>query len=228
MNGCVLKILVIEDDIATAEHVRAGLSTSGHVVEHECDGNAGAQKALAGGFDILVIDRMLPGADGVSIVKSLRNRNQHTPVLFLTTMGGLDDRIEGLEAGADDYLVKPFAIAELLARLNALARRLPISTVQTILRHGNLEMDLLKREVRREGKKVELQPQEFKLLEYLLRSEGRLVTKTMLLEHVWGFHFDPKTTVVETHMSRLRAKLDRDFNKNVIITRRGVGYRLAD
>jgi two-component system, OmpR family, response regulator len=223
-----MKILLIEDDIATVELLRAGLAAGGHQVEHATDGNGGADRAMAGDFDVLIVDRMLPGTDGISIVKTLRSRGEHTPVLFLTTMAGLDDRIEGLEAGADDYLVKPFAMAEVVARINALTRRPPINTIQTILRHGTVEMNLLKREVRRQGRVVDLQPQEFKLLEYLLRSGGRIVTKAMLLEHVWGFHFDPKTTVVETHMSRLRTKLDDDFDKPVIITRRGMGYRLAD
>ena len=223
-----MKVLVIEDDAGMAGHLRQGILSAGHNVEIATDGPTGLQQAKAGGFDVLVIDRMLPGMEGVAVVKALRNAGQHTPVLFLTTMGGLDDRVEGLEAGADDYLVKPFAMAELLARLNALARRSPVHSVQTVLRQGTLEMDLLKREVRREGKPIELQPQEFKLLEYFLRSEGRIVTKTMLLEQVWGFHFDPQTTVLETHVSRLRNKLDRDFQRPLILTLRGVGYRLAD
>lgn len=222
-----MNILLIEDDRATAADICDSLKTKGHHVDLAATGDAGLAKAKSGRHDVLVVDRMLPGLDGLALVKSLRGDGHATPVLLLTAMGGLDDRVEGLEAGADDYLTKPFAMAELLARLNALARR-PASAAQTLLRHGGVEMDLLKREVRREGKLVDLQPQEFKLLEYLLRSEGRIVTKTMLLEHVWGFHFDPQTTVVETHMSRLRAKLDREFERPAIITQRGLGYRLAD
>ena len=221
-----MNILVIEDDKSTSDHLRQGLVTNGHHVELATDGKLGLVKAKAGGFEVLVVDRMLPQLDGLSIVKALRDAGNHTPILLLTTMSGLDDRVEGLEAGADDYLVKPFAMPELLARLNALSRR-PVSNVQTVLRLGGLELDLLKRDVRRDGNPVDLQPQEFKLLEYLMRSDGRIVTKTMLLEHVWGFHFDPQTTVVETHMSRLRAKLDRGHSKSMIITQRGVGYRLV-
>ncbi|MEP6827150.1 MAG: response regulator transcription factor [Aestuariivirga sp.] len=222
-----MKVLVIEDDLATAEHISRGLSSNKHQFSHVADGKSGLAEALRSEFEVLIIDRMLPGMDGLSIVKALRKAGNHTPVLLLTTMSGLDDRVEGLEAGADDYLVKPFAMPELLARLNALARRPPVNSVQTSLRVSDLEMDLLKRDVLREGKLLDLQPQEFKLLEYLMRSDGRVVTKSMLLEHVWGFHFDPQTTVVETHMSRLRTKLDKGFAKPMIVTQRGVGYRLV-
>ena len=222
-----MKLLVIEDDQAMADHLRRGLMENGHEVAVASDGNLGMSDALAGGYDTLIIDRMVPGRDGLGIVKELRSRSVQTPVLLLTTMAGLDDRVEGLEAGADDYLVKPFAMPELLARLNALARRAPSATVPTMLRCGTLEMNLLKREVRRANAVLDLQPQEFKLLEYLLRSDGRIVTKAMLLENVWGFHFDPQTTVVETHMSRLRAKLDKGHDKSMIVTQRGVGYRLV-
>lgn len=222
-----MKILVIEDDVATAEHISRGLSGNGHQFNHAANGTIGLRLAVAETFDVLIIDRMLPAVDGLSVVKALREQGNQTPVLLLTTMSGLDDRVEGLEAGADDYLVKPFAMPELLARLNALARRPPVNAVQTGLRFGKLELDLLKREVRREGILLDLQPQEYKLLEYLMRSDGRVVTKSMLLEHVWNFHFDPQTTVVETHMSRLRTKLDKGFAKPMIITQRGVGYRLV-
>ena len=222
-----MRILVIEDDLAMAVHLSDGIRNAGHSVDHALDGIDGLKRAGAGSFDVFVVDRMLPGMDGLSIVRALRDAGQHTPVLLLTTMSGLDDRVEGLEAGADDYLAKPFAMAELLARLNALGRRTASSSVKTVLRQGPIEMDLLKRVVRREGKRIDLHPQEFKLLEYFLRSEGRMVTKSMLLEHVWGFHFDPRTTVVETHVSRLRNKLDRDFDKPSITTKRGEGYRFA-
>ena len=222
-----MKVLVIEDDVATAEHISRGLSGNGHQFSHAADGTHGLRHAVTETFDVLIIDRMVPGMDGLSVVKALREQGNQTPVLVLTTMSGLDDRVEGLEAGADDYLVKPFAMPELLARLNALARRPPVNAVQTTLRVGKLEMDLLKREVRREGQVLDLQPQEFKLLEYLMRSDGRVVTKSMLLEHVWNFHFDPQTTVVETHLSRLRTKLERGFAKPMIMTQRGAGYRLV-
>jgi two-component system OmpR family response regulator len=174
----------------------------------------------------MIIDRMLPGLDGLSIMKMLRTTGNHTPALFLTTMSGIDDRVEGLEAGADDYLVKPFAFAELLARLGALMRRPAVSGVRTMLRVGDLEMDLLKRLVTRAGRTIDLQPQEFRLLEYLMRSDGRAVTRTMLLENVWDFHFDPQTSVVETHISRLRGKIDKGFETELLKTLRGVGYCL--
>jgi len=222
-----MKLLVIEDDHATADHLRRNLTDNGHTVVLAANGQHGLTQAAASAYDAMIIDRMLPELDGLSVVKRLRATANHTPILILTTMDGLDDRVEGLEAGADDYLVKPFAMPELLARLNALARRPPVNTVQTSLRVGDVNLDLLKREVHRAGQPLDLQPQEFKLLEYLMRSDGRIVTKAMLLEHVWGFHFDPQTTVVETHMSRLRAKLDKGYDRAMIVTQRGVGYRLV-
>lgn len=222
-----MKLLLIEDDKATADHLCQGLIENGHSVIHAATGTVGLARANAEPYDALIIDRMVPELDGLSLVKKLRSAGNLTPVLMLTTMSGLDDRVEGLEAGADDYLVKPFAMIEVVARLNALTRRPQPNAVQTSLRVGEVEMNLLKREVHRSGKLLDLQPQEFKLLEYLLRSQGRVVTKTMLLEHVWGFNFDPQTTVVETHMSRLRAKLDKGFEKAMLQTTRGVGYRLV-
>jgi two-component system, OmpR family, response regulator len=222
-----MKLLLIEDDASMADFVKRGLTEQGHVLDHASNGKDGLFLAAGSSYDVLVIDRMLPGLDGLSIVKMLRATDNHTPALLLTTMSGLDDRVEGLEAGADDYLVKPFAMAELSARINALARRPPLNAVQTTLQIGELEMDLLKRIVRRKNKVIDLQPQEFKLLEYLLRSEGRVVTRTMLLESVWNFHFDPQTSVVETHVSRLRAKIDKGFEHAMILTLRGVGYRLV-
>lgn len=221
-----MKLLLIEDDTSTAGFIHRGLDEHGHVLDVATNGKDGLFLAAGGTYDAMIIDRMLPGLDGLSIVKMLRATGNHTPLLLLTTMGGLDDRVEGLEAGADDYLVKPFALIELVARLGALVRRPPLSTVQTTLQMGELEMDLLKRVVRRAGKIIELQPQEFKLLEYLLRSEGRVVTRTMLLEAVWNFHFDPQTSVVETHISRLRGKIDKGFDYEMILTLRGVGYRM--
>ena len=228
-KGCTepfMKILLIEDDRHTSSYVAKGLGEHGHVVDQVADGREGLARASGGRYDVMVIDRMLPGIDGLSIVKTVRAAGVKAPVLLLTTLGGVNDRVEGLEAGADDYLTKPFAFAELLARITALARRPPIADQPTALRVGNLELDLLKRTATRNGKRIELQAQEFKLLEYLMRNAGQVVTRTMLLENVWGFHFDPQTSVVETHISRLRAKIDRDFDDELIHTVRGSGYAL--
>jgi two-component system OmpR family response regulator len=221
-----VKILLIEDDAVTAAHLKKGLGEHGHVVDRAAEGREGLFLATGGEYDVLVVDRMLPHVDGLAIVKTIRAAGVKTPVLFLTTMNGIDDRVEGLEAGGDDYLVKPFAFAELLARIQALARRPPLSQAETVLRVADLEMDLLKRTVKRSGRRIDLQAQEFKLLEYLMRNADRVVTRTMLLEKVWDFHFDPKTSVVETHMSRLRGKVDRGFGAELIHTVRGAGYCL--
>jgi two-component system OmpR family response regulator len=219
-----MRLLLIEDDMATAGHIIKSLHQHGHVVDHAPNGRDGL--FLAGGetYDVMIVDRMLPGINGLGIVKTIRGAGVKTPVLFLTTLGGIDDRVEGLEAGGDDYLVKPFAFAELIARVNALARRSPPTDVKTLLRVADLELDLLKRSVARGGKRIDLQPQEFKLLEYLMRHSGHVVTRTMLLESVWEFHFDPQTTVVETHISRLRSKIDQGFGRPLIHTVRGAGY----
>jgi two-component system OmpR family response regulator len=219
-----VKILLIEDDADTATYVAEGLGEQGHVVERVADGQLGARQAAEAGYDVLIVDRMLPGLDGLSLVKAIRAAGVRTPVLFLSTLGGLDDRVTGLEVGGDDYLVKPFAFSELAARVSALGRRPPLAAQVTMLKVGDLEMNLLERTVTRQGKPIELQPREFRLLEYLLRHAGQVVTRTMLLESVWDFHFDPRTTVVETHMSRLRAKIDRDFDLELIHTVRGHGY----
>lgn len=221
-----MKILVIEDDRQTAQYLLKGLRQEGHVVDAADNGGDGLMVAAGAKYDVMVIDRMLPGLDGLGVVKTLRGAGVRTPVLFLTTLGGIDDRVEGLEAGGDDYLVKPFAFAELIARINALARRPPIADGDTILRVADLEMDLLKRTVRRSGVDIELTPLEFKLLEHLMRHRSRVLTRTMLLEEVWGFHFDPKTNVVETHISRLRGKIDKGFEPELIHTARGSGYVL--
>jgi two-component system, OmpR family, response regulator len=221
-----MKVLVVEDDAETADYIVNGLSAHGHVVDHAGNGPDGLFLAGAGGYEVAVVDRMLPGLDGLSLVKALRNDGVGTAVLFLTNLDGIDDRVEGLEAGGDDYLVKPFAFSELLARVNALGRRPAKAATETVLQAGDLEMDLLKRWVARAGKVIELQPREFKLLECLMRHAGRVVTRTMLLEMVWDFHFDPKTNIVETHMSRLRAKVDRGFDCQLIHTVRGAGYLL--
>ena len=223
-----MRILLIEDDKDAAQFIRKGLGERGYVCDHAPEGKEGLFLAASEKYDVVIIDRMLPGLDGLSIIKMLRATGNHVPAIFLTTMAGIDDRVEGLDAGADDYLVKPFAFSELLARLSALLRRPPVSEIKTVLRMADLEMDLLKRTVRRAGRPIELQPQEFRLLEYLMRSEGRVVTRTMLLENVWDFHFDPQTSVVETHMSRLRAKIDKGFDAVLVRTIRGVGYCLRD
>jgi two-component system, OmpR family, response regulator len=221
-----MKILIIEDDLETAAYVATGLKERGHVVDLVANGRDGLVLAAGEPYDLIVVDRMLPGLDGLAVVKTIRGAGVKTPVLFLTTMGGVDDRVEGLDAGGDDYLVKPFALAELLARIGALARRPPLSEVLTILIVADLEMDLLKRTVRRAGKRIAVQPREFRLLEYLMRHAGQVVTRTMLLEHVWEFHFDPQTNIVETHVSRLRSKVDRGFDAELIHTVRGAGYCL--
>jgi two-component system, OmpR family, response regulator len=221
-----LKILLIEDDKETSAYVARGLREQGHAVEIAATGRDGLFLASDGGYDVLIVDRMLPGLDGVGLVQALRSTSVRAPALFLTALGGVGDRVRGLEAGGDDYLVKPFAFAELLARINALARRPPLTDTPTVLRAGDLEMDLLKRTVTRRGHLIELQPREFQLLEFLLRNADRVVTRTMLLEAVWDFHFDPKTNIVETHMSRLRAKLSQHGGPEVIHTVRGAGYAL--
>jgi two-component system, OmpR family, response regulator len=221
-----MKVLVIEDDPEMAAYIVGGLAQNDHVVDHAAEGREGLSLAADGGYDVAVVDRMLPGLDGLVVVKTLRGAGVKTPVLFLTTMGGIDDRVEGLNAGGDDYLVKPFALSELLARINALTRRLALATAEPVLRVADLEIDLLKRNVTRSGRAIDLQPREFKLLECLMRHAGRVVTRTMLLEKVWDFHFDPKTNIVETHVSRLRAKVNQGFDADLIQTVRGSGYSL--
>jgi two-component system, OmpR family, response regulator len=219
-----MRILLIEDDADTAAYVVDGLKASGHRPDHVPDGRDGLTLATSAGYDVIVVDRMLPAYDGLVIVKALRKAGIQTPVLFLTARGGIDDRVEGLDAGGDDYLTKPFAFSELMARLNALVRRPPFSQVKTTLRVADLEMDLLGRKVRRGAREIDLQPREFRLLEYLMRNADHVVTRTMLLEHVWHFHFDPKTKIVETHISRLRSKVDRGVERELIHTIRGSGY----
>jgi two-component system, OmpR family, response regulator len=220
-----MKVLLIEDDAKTAAYVKRGLGEHGHVVDAAANGRDGLFLAAGEAYDVMIVDRMLPGLDGLGIVKTVRAAGVTTPVLFLTTMGGIEDRVEGLAVG-DDYLVKPFAFAELLARISALTRRPPIAQVPTVLRVADLEMDLIGRKVRRGRQEIDLQPREFRLLEYLMRNAGRVVTRTMLLEHVWEFHFDPKTNIVETHISRLRSKIDRGFDAELLETVRGSGYLL--
>jgi two-component system OmpR family response regulator len=218
-----VKILLIEDDSQTADYIAKGLREHGHVVDKTDNGRDGLYMATGEPYDVMIVDRNLPKMDGLSLVKAARASGTRTPVLFLTTMGGVDDRVAGFEAGGDDYLVKPFAFAELLARVGALARRPPI-VATTSLKVGDLEIDLLSRAVTRGGKRIDLLAQEFKILEYLMRHAGEIVTRTMLLEKVWDFHFDPKTNIVETHISRLRSKIDKGFDRPLLHTVRGAGY----
>ena len=223
-----MRILLIEDDPQTSRFVRKGLEEAGHVVDHAGDGKQGLLLALDAEHDVVVVDRMLPGLDGLSIVRSLRAANRSTPVLVLSALGEVDDRVEGLRAGGDDYLVKPFALAELSARLEALVRRRGTGTDSgapvTRLAVADLEMDLLARTVKRAGRAIELKPREFRLLEYLMRHAGQVVTRTMLLEAVWDYHFDPQTNVIDVHVSRLRRKIDHDSGRPLIHTVRGAGY----
>jgi two-component system, OmpR family, response regulator len=221
-----MKVLVVEDDAETAAYIVNGLIEHGHIVDHARTGHDGLFLASEASYEVAIVDRMLPGLDGLSLVKALRSGRIGMAVLFLTNLGGIDDRVEGLDAGGDDYLVKPFAFSELLARVNALGRRPAMPTVETLLRVADLEIDLLKRSVARGSRSIDLQPREFKLLECLMRNAGRVMTRTMLLEKVWDFHFDPKTNIVETHMSRLRAKVDRGYACDLIHTVRGSGYLL--
>lgn len=220
-----MKLLIVEDDQDTANYILRGISEHGHKADHAKDGHDGLMLASGGQYDVLIIDRMLPKMDGLTLLKSLRQSGVKTPAIFLTAMGQLNDRVQGLETG-DDYLVKPFAFAELYARIGSLTRRPPLTQIQTVLKVADLEMDLIRREVKRGGKLLELQPTEFRLLEYLMRHSGRVVTRTMVLEYVWDFNFDPKTSIVETHISRLRAKIDRGFKKELIKTVRHSGYML--
>ena len=221
-----MKILVIEDDRTTGPYIADGLREEGHSVDLLTDGQEGLIQATVGAYDVMVVDRMLPGLDGVALVQTLRGAKNRTPVLLLTALGGVDDRIEGLDAGADDYLVKPFAFGELKARIAALSRRPQMADEPTILRARDLEMNLLSRKVTRGGVPIDLLPREFTLLEHLLRRKGRVQTRTMLLEAVWDIHFDPQTNVVETHVSRLRGKVDKPFDRDLIETVRGAGYRI--
>lgn len=223
-----MRLLVIEDDAETAAYIAKGFSELGHVVDRAADGREGLFMAAAQTYEVLIVDRMLPELDGLTIVKTIRGAGVKTPVLFLTTMSDIDDRVEGLEAGGDDYLVKPFAFAELLARVNALARRPPLEQTKTRLQVADLQMDILTRKVTRSGRRIELQPVEFKLLEHLMRNADRVVTRTMLLEKVWDFHFDPQTNVVETNISRLRSKLNQENAIDLIRTIRGAGYSLQE
>ena len=215
-----MNILLVEDEDALAAYVEKGLRENGHHVEYAGRGDSGLEMASGGNYALMIVDRMLPGLDGLTLVKTLRDQGKHCPVLILSNLGGLDDRVEGLNAGADDYLPKPFAFAELLARVNALLRRPPLSQEPQLLKLGDLELDRIRRKVTRAGAAITLQPREFALLEYLLLHQDQVITRTMLLAGVWNFHFNPKTHIVETHMSRLRSKVGSDL----IHTVRGSGY----
>jgi two-component system OmpR family response regulator len=221
-----MRILLIEDDRQIAQYVMKGFVEAGHMCDVIENGPDALYQATREVYDVLVVDRMIPGLDGLSVVKALRSARVKTPVIFLTSIGGVDDRVEGLEAGGDDYLVKPFAFSELMARVNALARRPPVTEQKTVLKVADLELDLVRRRVTRGGQNIDLQPREFTLLEVLMRGEGRVLTRTMLLELVWDFHFDPKTSVVETHISRLRTKIDKPFDIPLLHTIRNTGYSI--
>ena len=221
-----MRVLVIEDDPTVTDYVVTGLQKAGHVVGHAADGERGLLLASTESYDVMVIDRMLPEMDGLAIVEKIRGASNTTPVLILSALGEVVDRVHGLKSGGDDYLTKPFAFPELMARIEALVRRSSSTEAKTRLEVDGLEMDLLKREVWREGERIELKPREFQLLEYLMRNANQIVTRTMLLEAVWDYHFDPQTNVIDVHISKLRQKVDRKFDKPLIQTVRGVGYVL--
>ncbi|WP_433942452.1 response regulator transcription factor [Brevundimonas diminuta] len=221
-----MRILVVEDDAEAATAMVRGLSEAGHEVTHAVDGAFGLLKSQKGGYDVYVVDRMMPRLDGVAMVETIRKGGDQTPVLFLSALGEVEDRVTGLKAGGDDYLVKPYALAELVARVEALSRRRETGGVQTVLKVGDLEMNLIARTVHRDGQEIDLQPREFQLLEFLMRHAGQSVTRTMLLEKVWEYHFDPQTNVIDVHISRLRSKIDKGFDKAMLQTVRGAGYRL--
>ncbi len=221
-----MRILLVEDDKETLAYVAKGLKEAGHTVDQAVSGTDGLFLASSERYDVMIVDRMLPGVDGLSIIQAIRTAGNATPVLVLSALGKVEDRVRGLKAGGDDYLVKPYAFAELLARIEALTRRGASTLPETRLTVEDLEMDLLGRTVTRSGKDIELQPREFRLLEYLMRHAGQVVTRTMLLENVWEYHFDPQTNLIDVHISRLRQKIDKDFNLSLIQTVRGAGYSL--
>ncbi|CAN5309909.1 winged helix-turn-helix domain-containing protein [soil metagenome] len=223
-----VKVLVVEDDDRTAAFIARGLVETGHTVDVARTGHEGVQIGMSGAHDVVVMDRMLPGLGGLDAVALLRAEGVNAPVLLLTALGSVEDRVAGLEGGADDYLVKPFAFSELLARLNALVRRPPLAGLSETITVADLVIDTRRRKVTRAGRRIELTPQEYKLLEFLARRLGETVTRTMLLENLWGFHFDPRTNIVDAHVSRLRSKVDRGFDVELIRTLRGVGYVLDE
>ncbi|MEM8594268.1 MAG: response regulator transcription factor [Pseudomonadota bacterium] len=220
-----MRILLIEDDVKVANFIVQGLTKKSYTVDHCSDGQEGLDLCLNHFFNLIIVDRMLPSLSGVDIIKAIRKEENKTPVLILSAMGEVSDRVEGLNIGADDYLIKPFAMEELLARIDALLRR---EINQVFLQVADLEMDLLKHKVKRNGKRILLQPREYRLLEFLMKNAGRVVTRTMLLENVWEYHFDPQTNVIDVHISRLRQKIDKDFDNKLLGTVRGSGYKLKD
>jgi two-component system OmpR family response regulator len=221
-----MHLLIVEDDEDTAAYTAKGLSEAGYTVDRAGNGRDGLFLATSGSFDAIIMDRMLPGLDGLAVIQAMRAANITTPVLILSALGQVDDRVKGLRAGGDDYLSKPFAFSELQARIEALLRRRDVQSVETKLTVGDLELDLLTRQVRRAGKPIDLQPRELRLLEYMMRHAGQVVTRTMLLEGVWDYHFDPQTNVIDVHISRLRQKLDKGFEKPLLHTMRGAGYSI--
>ena len=224
-----MRILLIEDDSSVAEFIVRGFREGGHTIDHADNGKDGLFLATTEDYDALIVDRMLPKVDGLSIIRTLRASDDHTPALILSALGQVDDRVKGLQAGGDDYLTKPFAFSELEARLDALARRAQgKGATETVLSVGDLEMDLLAREVRRGGQAIALQPRDFQLLEYLMRHAGQVVTRTMLLEHVWDYHFDPQNNVIDVHISRLRSKIDKGHGTPLLQTVRGAGYMINE
>ena len=224
-----MRLLLIEDDAEVANYLIKGLKENGFVVDHASDGKEGLYLATSEDYDIMIVDRMLPALDGLVIIKSVRAAGKSTPALILSTLGEVDDRVEGLQAGADDYLTKPFAFSELIARIDALLRRSTVSTsTMTELKVGDLRLDLLKHTATRSGQLIELQPREFSMLEYLMRNAGHVVTRTMLLEHVWDYQFDPQTNVIDVLISRLRGKIDSNFSAPLLHTVRGSGYMINE
>ena len=224
-----MRILVIEDDREAAAYLSKAFREAGHNIDLAYDGVQGYDMAVEGGYDVAIVDRMLPKMDGLTLVGALRNQKDETPVLILSALGQVDDRVKGLRAGGDDYLAKPYAFSELLARVETLARRRAKgATEETVFRVGDLTLDRLSHKVMRAGEEIVLQPREFRLLEYLMQNAGKVVTRTMLLEHVWDYHFDPQTNVIDVHVSRLRAKIDRDFDVPLLSTVRGAGYMIRD
>jgi two-component system, OmpR family, response regulator len=221
-----MRILVVEDDLEAQRYLVQGLKESGHVVDEAGDGETGLNLALSRPYDVAVIDRMLPRLDGLAVVAEMREHSNSTPVLFLSALSEVDDRVKGLKAGGDDYLTKPYAFVELLARIDALMRRRSPVAVKTRLQVGDLDLDLLTRAAKRGEQDIDLQPREFRLLEYLMRHAGQVVTRTMLLESVWEYHFDPQTNVIDVHISRLRAKVDEGFDTPLLHTIRGAGYMI--
>jgi two-component system OmpR family response regulator len=223
-----MKILIIEDDLDAASYLVKAFREAGHTTEHASDGESGLFMASENGYDVVVVDRMLPRRDGLSVISELRKRGVNTPVLILSALGQVDDRVTGIRAGGDDYLPKPYSFTELLARVEVLGRRRGSPEQDMVYKVGDLELDRLAHDVRRAGKEILLQPREYRLLEYLMKNAGQVVTRTMLLENVWDYHFDPQTNVIDVHVSRLRSKIEKDFDRPLLRTVRGAGYMIKD